>query len=386
MTRKRGPALKRLRMESRGEATGENMGAATISAEDDLLSSASLVDSHSFGVSALSSSEIEDVSSKLSVKPLIPVVNEAIRDVYFALLTFYISFAPSEQLFSAIVRIVNILIKHLSHEQFPVKVDQFLQRVVTTGTAEKHFYCGKPECEAKYCGKASAKCSVCHRKPDKKSFFLYSSVETYLRQVLEFGDLSRYLEDQVTHNSYSDCRDGTEFRRIQAAHPNSIQLMLHVDGVPLYRTSAVSLLPATVSIINYPITDRYNRQWTCALWCDRLKPNFAEFLTPFVNELVTLGTRGMQWTLDGVQRQTKVFLTLVTADAIARAPLQQLQQHNGRYGCPACITPSLAVRDDQPLHRYYPIRMEPTLRTSQSTLEIGTLCQVSKTKQSGIFF
>ncbi len=90
-----------------------------------------------------------------------------------------------------------------------------------------------------------------------------------------------------------------------------------------------------------------------------------------------LGTTGLFWH-NGVQLiNTKVFLTLVTADSVARASLQHLQQFNGKYGCPVCVSPSTPLKPGNALHRIYAYRPETILRTSAETLQIAKAKLVS---------
>lgn len=308
--------------------------------------------------------------------------NVLLQDVYFALLALYVAHAPNELLFANIIRIINLLIPE-DKERLPVKLNQFLSRSGLHAPSTKHFYCDRQACSMKYVGSADSHCTVCGSTPRKKSYFLYSSVQTYLSTLLRDNDLGQYLQSAVSnyddrpHGVYEDVSDGSEFCRVQAASPGSIQLLLNVDGVPLYSTSSVALHPVTICPLNYPLAVRRKRKFCCLLWCDRRKPNYSEMLQPFVKEMRLLGTTGLFWH-NGVQLiNTKVFLTLVTADSVARAPLQHLQQFNGKYGCPVCVSPSTPLKATNALHRIYTYRPETILRTSAETLQIAKAKLVS---------
>jgi hypothetical protein len=299
--------------------------------------------------------------------------SSVLRNVYLALLALYVAHAPSELLFSNIIRIVNLLIPKQS-ERLPVKLTQFLRRTACTSAPTRHYYCSRSTCAAKYVGTADAYCSVCGSKPERKSYFLYSSVEHYLRSLLQDSDLSHYLSNTTEScavRTYADVSDGSEFKRVQAASPGCIQLLLNVDGVPLYSTSSSTLLPVTICPLNYPLTIRRKRLFTCLIWCDKRKPNFTELLKPFLREMRKLGTTGLLWKHNDVFVNTKAFLTIVTSDSVARAPLQQLQQFNGKYGCPVCLTSSTPISTKNALHRIYNYRAEPILRNSKDTLVLA---------------
>lgn len=296
-----------------------------------------------------------------------------VQDVYLAMLALYVSHVPTESFFADIVRIVNILIPN-EKERLPVKLEQFLQRSIVREVPVRHYYCHRPTCSDQYVGSADGKCVICGSQPHAQSYFLYSSVQSYLRVLLQDGDLHEYLLGNTrmpTNGTYRDVSDGSEFKRVQATSPGSVQLLLNVDGVPLYNTTSVSLHPVTICPINYPMSLRRKRMHCCILWSDKKKPNYFHLLDPFIKEMRLLGSDGLFWRKDNQLMNTKVFLTLVTADSVARAPLQQLQQFNGKYGCPVCITPSTPVKKSNALHRIYTYRAEPVMRNSADTMRIA---------------
>ena len=109
----------------------------------------------------------------------------------------------------------------------------------------------------------------------------------------------------------------------------------------------------------------------CTMWNAKEKPNYQELLKPFSKEMITLGTEGVEWCHRNLLKRFKVYLTLVTADAVARAFLQHLQQFNGKYGCPVCLTASVPLRKTNALHRIYTYCAAPVLRNSVDTLRLA---------------
>ena len=298
-----------------------------------------------------------------------------LRDVYLALLALFVAHIPNELLFANVIRIINILIPD-EDEHLPVKLNQFLARCNVQAQPKKLYYCNTLSCKLSYIGTADNRCTFCGKLPAKSSYFLYNSITDYIHSLLTDSDLRYYLNyatdrTQEREPAYRDPRDGSEFQRIQSRSPGSIQLLLNADGVPLYKTTSYSLHPITVCPLNYPLIIRRKRLHCCILWNDKVKPNYSELFKPFIEEMTHLGTEGLVWINDNTITRTKVFLTLITADSVARAPLQQIQQFNGKYGCPVCVTPSTPLNKSNALHRIYNYRTQPVLRTSTDTLHIG---------------
>ena len=312
-----------------------------------------------------------------------------LNDVYLALLSLYIAHVPNELLFANVIRIINILIPN-EKQHIPVKLNHFLNYCKKRQLPVKQFYCANATCNSKFIGSADQRCLLCDNLPNKRSYFLYNSVSEYIKSLLEEADLDFYLHgtpnvDSAEHRTtYKDPRDGSEFKRVQSASPGCVQLLLNVDGVPLYRTSSYTLHPVTVCPLNYPLEIRRKRMHCCILWNDKRKPVYSELFKPFLQEMTALGTEGLVWLQNKDIKRTKVFLTLVTADSVARAPLQQLQQFNGKYGCPVCVTPSTPLKKTNALHRIYLYRAQPVLRTSTETLRIARSTDVRKTRPLGI--
>lgn len=66
--------------------------------------------------------------------------------------------------------------------------------------------------------------------------------------------------------------------------------------------------------------------------------NMITFLTAFVAELKELEQTGIKW-MDSanVEHTSKVNLLLCSSDSVARPPLRNTKQFNGKYGCDFCL-------------------------------------------------
>ena len=309
-----------------------------------------------------------------------------VQDVYFALLALFVTHSPSELLFSNIIRIVNVLINNET-EKIPIKLDQFLNRINLSPKPVRHYYCNQLRCNNKYIGITVKQCPSCKKLPNVQSYFLYNSITTYLKDLLENCDLDKYLSIDQCNNiedSYTDIKCGSEFKRTQNSNPGCIQLLLNIDGVPLHSTTSKTVYPVTVTPINYPYAIRHKRILCNTLWSDIYKPNFNELLKPFISEMLTLGSVGMYWMKNNEIKHTKVFLTLVTADSVARAPLQGIQQFNGKQGCPSCLIVTTPLRANNALHRYYKYIGNPIPRNAIDTIRDAEKASISKRPVNGV--
>ena len=119
-------------------------------------------------------------------------------------------------------------------------------------------------------------------------------------------------------------------RRIAASSIESdiIKICINVDGLPLFKSSNISLWPI-LGLINecdkipFPI----------ALFCGSGKPNDCSgFLRDFIEEYNKLNTAGIIVN----ERQYHVKVVALICDAPARQYLKCIKGHNGYYGCERC--------------------------------------------------
>jgi len=123
--------------------------------------------------------------------------------------------------------------------------------------------------------------------------------------------------------------------------PHAISLLMSTDGVPVFKSSKVSMWPVSISINELPPNLRRKYMMACVLWVGEGKPNFSLMLRDFVNEMKYLSINGFQWTLNNEIITSTVVLTNVCVDSVARAPLQNLLQFNGYFGCAWCENPGV---------------------------------------------
>ncbi len=109
---------------------------------------------------------------------------------------------------------------------------------------------------------------------------------------------------------------------------NAIEVSLNVDGLPLFRSSSVTLWPVLCAIVNikpavvFPV----------ALTCGTTKPTDLEFLMETILDLKTILEKGLQ---DG-DETFQVILRCIVCDAPARAMVKKMKLFAGYSGCDKC--------------------------------------------------
>ena len=123
-------------------------------------------------------------------------------------------------------------------------------------------------------------------------------------------------------------------------HPEHLGLSLSTDGVPVFKSSLDSLWPVYLIINNLPPSIRTNKESTllCGLWFGP-KPAMRSLLRPVVEMLQSLYTVGITIKVPGGIKTVRAKLLNGIFDLVAKAPIVNMIQFNGKYGCLACTHP-----------------------------------------------
>ena len=152
-------------------------------------------------------------------------------------------------------------------------------------------------------------------------------------------------------------------------YPEHLGLSLSTDGVPVFKSSASSLWPVYLTITNLPPNIRTNNENTllCGIWFGPKKPPIKVLIEPVVEMLQSLYTMGITMkTPDGIKTIRAMLLNGIF-DLIAKAPIVNMKQFNGEYGCLTCTHPGTYIH---PRSRVYLPNIEPmpTARTHEAIM------------------
>ena len=256
---------------------------------------------------------------------------------------------------------------------------------------ELHATC--PKCNAyisKFQRKDSfVKCKACKLKINVKdykykNFFVTMDASSHISKLIESN--SEYYTFVVSERVHEkgvkrDIYDGKLYRQFfksssQVSKQNYATLILNTDGAPLFNSSTYSIWPIFVMVNELPVHVRTKELILVALWFGKDKPNMNVFLGPFVDQMNTLATKGVQCKINNKEVNVKVFTKVCCVDSVARAPVQGFSQFNGSYGCNQCLHPGEWVQNKKkPNNRgseniEYPLQNKvPKNRNMEDTIE-----------------
>ncbi|MGH0139841.1 UNVERIFIED_CONTAM: hypothetical protein FKN15_009962 [Acipenser sinensis] len=214
---------------------------------------------------------------------------------------------------------------------------------------------------------------------EKGNFFFYIPLRHQLQNL---------LNDPAVHNSLlrsvcsetdvlSDIHDGVLYKRLlvdqgsQERPLDRLSLSFNCDGVPVFKSSSLSIWPVLCSLNEVTPTERLKNILMASLWFGKCKPDMNVYLEPFVEECRSLWSDGVQWVdpLRGSDRLSKIYTTCAVCDSVARPLMQNMMQFNGYQGCGFCKNPGVTVSKGRGFVRVYPYRRETTLRNYIETVK-----------------
>ena len=206
------------------------------------------------------------------------------------------------------------------------------------------------ECSA--CGKSLKGCNL--------PFFLTVDIEHQLTNIFDkpgnWDDIRRYRFADREPGVIKDIYDGKLYRGNQfLQNPNNISFVMNTDGVPLFKSSPVSLWPVYLSINELPPTKRFRRgnQVVAGVWCANKKPMMQTYLTPIVEKLLKLETEGFKYH----NHLCKCFMICCSCDLPAKCLVYCTKQFNGFFGCHKCEVEGMSIKKGRGNVRVFPHRV-----------------------------
>ncbi|XP_069136597.1 uncharacterized protein [Argopecten irradians] len=245
-------------------------------------------------------------------------------------------------------------------------------------------------CETPGCGQ--------HRGGDdigKKTGFVTCNIKKQLQEILERNGIIKKIQAELQKPLekeriiLSDITTGQEYLKLKAdgnfLDPKSskfnVTLSWNTDGIPLFKSSGISLWPVYLTINELPPKERLLKKnilvW--GIWQGTSKPGCMNgFLSPFVKDMTELFNKGVD-----VNGQTwKALLLTATMDLQARAYVLNMTQHNGRFGCLYCKEEGSSVPCGGGHCRSYPFRNVPAPVRNSSDLKQDASAAATTSKPS----
>ena len=164
------------------------------------------------------------------------------------------------------------------------------------------------------------------------SYFVTSSIENQIKAVLERDGNWGKIQD--SHNrerssAITDITDGAEYLKLReengflACPSNNITFTLFTDGIPLFKSSKVSLWPVYLIVNELPPNERFLKKnmllW--GLWQGTFKPKMNTYFKKLIVDLSHIYDRGITLSINGQSITCKAMLIVLTMDLQARAYL-----------------------------------------------------------------
>ena len=158
-----------------------------------------------------------------------------------------------------------------------------------------------------------------------------------------------------------------------------IQLVLNIDGAPIFKSSKISVWPIWVQIFNLPpmLRGAFCNLSLLGLWQGKAKPDFGKLLPILVYELESLIDAKLVVESLGL---LKFRVRSIVADMPATACVLCMVQFNGYSSCPHCFIKGFSHN-----HRMlFPVKKGFKLRESVDFNACGYVADVSKAVTCGI--
>lgn len=224
-------------------------------------------------------------------------------------------------------------------------------------------------------GPFNVKCPVCDQDTSKAhaqkdQCFLYLPLKYQIKKLLEDHQLGKHLKHRFEKKdaSFNDIYDGYLYKKLSPlASPENISLTFNCDGVPVHKSNTKSLWPILCTVNELPIQLRAKHVMLCGLWFGQNKPNMNTYMKPFVDECIELYSNGLIWQSESGEVVTsKVLLTTMVADSVARPLIQNFKQFNGEFGCSFCMQKGTTVLKRRGRVRAYPYEKAELRNPSQT--------------------
>ncbi|CAF0922273.1 unnamed protein product, partial [Didymodactylos carnosus] len=142
-----------------------------------------------------------------------------------------------------------------------------------------------------------------------------------------------------------------------------LTLILHSDGVPLYKSKICSAWPILGAVVDLPPYARTKADniLLLGLWISRKKPNFHVILEKLSKILLKLKNVGLQMPKSN---NIKIFLPLLVGDMPALSDMVEFVDHTAYYACMFCDTKGVYCHNGH--CAIYPNDSQSELRTEKS--------------------
>ncbi|CAF1104847.1 unnamed protein product [Adineta steineri] len=196
------------------------------------------------------------------------------------------------------------------------------------------------------------------------SFDLTEQLKVLINQNIE---LLQTYQDQARTQTTFDVNDivrGDVYQSILKVHKDLfISVMIHSDGVPLYKSKNFSAWPILGAVLELPPYSRTRADniLLLALWLGKKKPNFNVIFEKLSKQLTYLKNQGVETIAN---QKIKIFFPMLMGDMPALSAMVQFVEPNAYYACMFCKSKGIYNHDGHCV--IYHVDNEAQLRTSEN--------------------
>ncbi|XP_067203636.1 uncharacterized protein [Linepithema humile] len=226
--------------------------------------------------------------------------------------------------------------------------------------------------------------SVHHAREKKNSYFAQLPIvnqlkEMYMRNGFYEKLQWRFQKPIPSPDVITDIYDGQLYQAWInngfLSNPHNISFSWYTDGIPVFKSSKISLWPVYLTINELSFNERKKRENTLLLgyWFDDKKPHMNSFIYKFRPELEEIAN-GIEINLPNNNNIIVRGVTLMgICDLPAKSECLNFIQFNGDFGCPSCLCKGQRVPISKGFLHVYPYENQIELRTSEQTIEYANL-------------
>ena len=262
----------------------------------------------------------------------------------FLIAEYFMKFKIKKNSLEYLLKVISTLLPE--NHQLPssfYKFSQHLRAFAPLTKVDKHYYCKSCNHYYSITNLQGTPCEKCLSTIGYGFFFVFDIAEQ-IKFLFEHRHLAKILKapEQRDLNEISDIFDGSEYIRATSCFQNKskydLTLILNTDGVAYSKSSKACLWPVMFTIVEIPEYLRESFILVNEIWYDTIKPKMNTLLRPLSLHIKQCFDNGITWKCpdSNEEYQTRIIAPLIVADAPARAEVQNILEHNGRFPCNTC--------------------------------------------------
>ncbi|KAE8747085.1 hypothetical protein FOCC_FOCC006224 [Frankliniella occidentalis] len=239
--------------------------------------------------------------------------------------------------FRRIVQTVSNLLPESNNLPSGSKILQFVEDLAPDVEADVHFFC---KICLQYFPEKPDVCDVCDKVTEIGEFYTFD-IAKIIKFLFESRDLASLIDSmpETDPSLLKDIQDGYVYQNANTNRGKyDVNVVLATDGVKVRKGSSKELWLLMFTPVEVPPHLKDSYTFIIGVWYDKIKPRVNTFLKPLCKNVESVEIVGIEWKhpTTGEVHRSSVRITLIVADAPARAMCQNLMNHNAKYGCNLC--------------------------------------------------